>query len=148
MRTSCLKFASVVGIIIISVFLASVPRACLVKAQETSGLRRSVKGIVEVNTRFGDTLLITHAKGPSSRLRVELREWHLAGQNEPITFSAQGFYVAQVLWGDVTVQTGAVSQTREPGDFWTVEKGATMVISIKKPGEEALIQTFSVNPGN
>lgn len=132
--------------ILAGLLLASVHQTRWAEAQEAAGEGREPR-VLEVNTRFADTLTLTRAKGTPSPFRVEFKEWHLAGQNQPIPFPEQGFYVAQLVWGAVTTQIGGASQARKPSDFWAVEKGAKMVVIIQKPGEEALLQTFSVNPG-
>ncbi len=134
-------------IIIAGVLLASGRQMRVAEAQEGAGAEHE-RGIAEVTTRFGDTLTLARAKGAPTPLRVQFREWHLAGQSQPIELRDQGFYVAQLVWGNVTTQIAGTSTARKPGDFWTVEKGVPMVVTIKKPGEEALIQTFSVNPGH
>jgi hypothetical protein len=103
-------------------------------------------GVVEVTTRYADTVSLTHAKGASTPLHVELREWRLAGAGQAIELPAQEFYVAQLVLGNVSTQISGVSAVRKPGEFWTVAKGARMLVTVKKPGEQALVKTFSVSP--
>lgn len=129
------------------VLLVSPRQLTVVEAQEKSGGGQE-RGVAEVTTQLSQTMAPSRAKGPATPLRVELKQWHLAGQDVPIEIREPGFYVAHLIWGDVSTEIGGVNTVRNPGDFWTVEKGAKMVITIKAPGEEALIQTFSVNPGH
>jgi len=133
--------------IIVGVLFASGRQMRVAAAQESAGAERE-RGIAEVTTRFADTLNLARTGGPTTPLRVELKEWHLAGQSQPIELRVQGFYVAQLVWGNVTTQIVGASTAGKPGDFWSVDKNVPMVVTIKKPGEEALIQTFSVNPGH
>jgi hypothetical protein len=133
--------------IIAGVLLASGRQMRVAQAQESAGAEHG-SGIADVTTRFADTVSLVRAKGAPTPLRVEFKEWHLAGQGLPIELRDQGFYVAQLVWGNVSTQIGDTSTVRKPGDFWTVEKGQRMIVTIKKPGEEALIQTFAVNPGH
>lgn len=129
------------------VLLASPRQMQVAEAQEKGGGEQG-RGIAEVTTQLSQTMAPARTKGPATPLRVELKQWHLAGQDLPIEIPNQGFYVAHLVWGDVSTEIAGVSTVRNPGDFWTVEKGAKMVITIKAPGEEALLQTFSVNPGH
>lgn len=134
--------------IIAAVLLVSGRQMRVAQAQEKESVGGYERGIAEVTTRYADTVALARAKGAPTHLRVEFKEWHLAGQSHPIELPEQGFYVAQLVWGNVSTLSGDTSTVRKPGDFWTVEKGVRMVVTIKKPGEEALIQTFSVNPGH
>jgi len=133
--------------VIASVLLASPRQLHVAEAQEKAGGVQE-KGIAEVTTQFSQTLSPPRTKGPATPLRVELKQWHLAGQGMPIEIRERGFYVAHLIWGNVSTEVGGTTTRRTPGDFWTVEKGSRLVITIKKPGEEALLQTFSVNPGH
>ena len=138
------KLASVS--IIAGILFVSADRMREAEAQERAGTEHE-RGIAEVTARYADTVRLARPRGAVTSLRVELKAWHLAGQGQPAELPDQGFYVAQLVWGNVSTQIGDTSTVRKAGDFWTVEKGVRMVVTIKKPGEEALIQTFSVNPG-
>lgn len=132
---------------IAAVLLASLRQLRVAEAQEKTGGEQE-RGIAEVTTQFSEAMSPARTKGPATLLRVELKQWHLAGQGVPIEIREPGFYVAHLIWGNVSTEIGGTTTRRMPGDFWTVEKSSRMVITIKKPGEEALIQTFSVNPGH
>lgn len=132
---------------IAAVLLASLRQLRVAEAQEKTG-GEPERGIAEVTTQFSEAMSPVRTKGPTTVLRVELKQWHLAGQGVPIEIREPGFYVAHLIWGNVSTEIGGGTTRRTPGDFWNVEKGSRMVITINKPGEEALIQTFSVNPGH
>lgn len=132
--------------VIAGLLLVYYPQGRLGGAQKSNGAEHD-RGITEVTTRFTGTMSLPRTKGPATPLRVELKEWHLAGQDVPIEMHDQGFYIAYLAWGNVSTEIGGTTTVRKPGDFWTVDKGARMVVTIKKPGEEALIQAFLVNPG-
>jgi hypothetical protein len=105
-------------------------------------------GIAEVTTRYSDVISIARAAGAPTSLRIELKQWQLAARGAAIEMPEQGFYVAHLMSGSVNVKLGGTSAPHAGGDFWVVEKGTRMVVTINKPGEQALIQTFSINPGH
>lgn len=115
-----------------------------VKAQEPT---QAGNGIAEVGTRFSGTLSLPKQGGSATPLHVELKEWHLAGQNKAITIPQKGFYVAELRFGAIQTEIGGKTQNRAPGDHWTVENGAVMIVRIRAPGEDAMLQTVSANPG-
>lgn len=133
-------------VVIASALLVCSRQLRVAAAQENSADKHG-RGIAEVTTKFSDTISPPRTKGPATPLRVELKEWHLAGQGVSIEMP-EGFYVAHLMWGSVSIQIADKTTVPSPGDFWTVEKGARMAVTIKKPGEEALIQTFSVSLGH
>lgn len=117
-----------------------------VAAQHTDKQNQS-QGVAEVLTRFAETLELSTHTGVTAPLRVTLKEWHLTGHERNISIPEQGFYIAHLRWGAISTQIGDKSEIRHPGDFWTVEQGARMVVRIKAPGEEALLQTLTVSSG-
>lgn len=99
---------------------------------------------VEVSTRITETMVVPTRTGTPVSFRVTLKEWHLAGHERNFTITEQGFYIAQLRWGEISTQIGEKSEIRHPGDFWVVQERTSMVIRMKAPREDALIQTFSV----
>jgi hypothetical protein len=55
-------------------------------------------------------------------------------------------YLAHLASGDVVTEIAGKSETRHAGDFWTVDKGARMLVRIAAPQESAIIQTLVVSP--
>lgn len=133
--------------LVAGILLASPRQLRVAEAQERAGGEQE-RGIAEVTTQFSQKMSPARTKGMAAPLRVELKQWHLAGHGVPIEIREPGFYVAHLIWGNVSTAIGGATTRRTPGEFWAVEKGARMTVTIKKPGEEALIQTFSVNPGH
>ena len=123
------------------VVILAVPEGLFVAAQNQNEDERSR----EVATRFTDTMIVPTRTGSTIPFRVTLKEWHLAGHERDISIPEQGFYIAQLRWGAISTQIADKREIRNPGDFWAVEQGTHMVVRIKSPGEEALIQTFSVS---
>jgi hypothetical protein len=103
-------------------------------------------GGVEVTTRFSESQSLVPTQGRATPLRVELKEFHFGGHDVAIEVPDQGFYIAFLAWGNVRTQIGDTSGVHTAGAFWTVEKGTRMSVTVVRPGEGALIQTFSVNP--
>lgn len=118
----------------------------VVHAQKQGGDQQG-HGLTETTTRFSGTLSAVPSRGRATPFHVELKQWHLAGQGEPIEIRTDSFSVAHLIWGRVSIQMNGKTETRAPGDFWSADKGASMVLTIAKPGEEALIEIFSVRPG-
>jgi hypothetical protein len=127
--------------------LVASPRQLRVASAQSRTGGEQERGIAEVTTQFSDAVSLTRARGPVTPVRVALKRWHLAGQGVPIEIREPGFYVAHLISGNVSTEIGGTTTHRAPGDFWNVEQGSRMVITINKPGEEALMQTFSVTPG-
>jgi hypothetical protein len=123
------------------VMILAVPEGLFVAAQNQNEDERSR----EVATRFTDTMIVPTRTGTTIPFRVTLKEWRLAGHERDISIPQQGFYIAQLRWGAISTQIADKREIRHPGDFWAVQLGAHMIIRIKAPGEEALIQTFSVS---
>jgi hypothetical protein len=127
--------AAVAGIAL-SVLL-SLPSRRLAEAQDTE---------VELSTRFSDTLRLTTPRGATLPLHVEFKEWNVTRNANGTELPQQGFYIAHLASGEVVTEIGGKSETRHPGDFWTVDKGARMLVRIKAPRESAIIQTLVVAP--
>ena len=142
------RLTTIAALLLISQGPLRVAHAQEEKTQKTDKSAETERGISEVTTQFSEVLAPARTKGPATPMRVELKRWHLAGQGVPIEIHEPGFYVAQVVWGNVTTEVAGTTTHRAPGEFWSVEKGSKIVITIQKPGEDALIQTFSVNPSH
>jgi hypothetical protein len=103
---------------------------------------------IEVSMRFSGTLKPTNPKGATVPLHVEFKEWDVTGGGRSMELPDQGFYVAHLVFGDITTKMGDKSELRHPGDFWTVEKGTRMVVQIEPPTESALLLTIAVSPNH
>jgi hypothetical protein len=102
---------------------------------------------VESSTRFSDTLRLTTPKGAALPLHVEFRDWNVTRNANGTELPLQGLYLAHLASGDVVTLIAGKSETRHAGDFWTVDKGARMLVRIAAPQESAIIQTLVVSPG-
>jgi hypothetical protein len=130
------KVKRVAAAILFAVLLA-VPLKHLAEAQNTE---------VEASTRFADTLRLTTPKGAAVPLHVEFKEWNVTRSAGGTELPQQGFYIAHLASAEVVTEIGGKSETRHSGDFWTVDKGARMLVRIKAPREAAILQTLVVSP--
>ena len=102
----------------------------------------------EIATRFSEVVRARNTKGSAVPLKVEIKEWNVTRSDRAAEISDQGFYIVHLLSGQVTTEIAGKSTARNPGDFWVVEKGQRMAISIKRPHESAGLQTIAVSPGH
>jgi hypothetical protein len=102
----------------------------------------------EIATRFSEVVRARNAKGAAVPLKVEIKEWNVTRYDRGAEISDQGFYIVHLLSGQVTTEIAGKTTARNTGDFWTVEKGQHMAISLKRPQEQARLQTIAVNPGH
>jgi hypothetical protein len=117
--------------------LVAIPPKHLAQSQNTQ---------IEASTRFSDTLRLTTPKGAGVPLHVEFKEWNVTRSAGGTELPVQGFYIAHLASGEVVTEIGGKSETRHPGDYWTVDKGARMLVRIKAPREAAILQTLAVSP--
>jgi hypothetical protein len=103
--------------------------------------------VPEVATRFSNVVRARNAKGSEVPLKVEVKNWTVSRSARAFEMPEQGFYVAQLISGRITTEIAGKSTDRNPGDFWVVEKGQRMAISMKRPRESAGLQTIAVSPG-
>ena len=137
------KFAHVFVIAVVFAMMVAGLREEFVAAQDARTQNESEPS-AEVSTRFTETMVVPTRTGTPVSFRVALKEWHLAGHERNFTIPEQGFYIAQLRWGEISTQIGEKSEIRHAGDFWSVQEHTAMLIRLKAPREETLIQTFSV----
>lgn len=101
----------------------------------------------EVATRFSNMVRAKNAKGAEVPLKVEVKNWTVSRSARAFEIPDQGFYIVQLISGRITTEIAGKSTARNPGDFWVVEKGQRMAISMKRPQESAGLQTIAVSPG-
>ncbi len=68
--------------------------------------------------------------GSVAAMEVEVKDWSVSKAPNGLQIPAQGFYVAQLLSGVVTTDIKGKSETRKPGDFWTVDAGSPMTVAL------------------
>ena len=102
----------------------------------------------EISTRFSEVVRARNAKGAAVPLKVEIKEWSLTRSARAVEISDQGFYIVHLISGRITTEIAGKATARNTGDFWTVEKGQHMTISMKRPQEQARLQTTAVSPGH
>lgn len=102
----------------------------------------------EVATRFSEVVRTRNAKGAAVPLKVEIKEWSVTRSARAAEISDQGFYIVHLISGRITTEIAGKTTARNTGDFWTVEKGQSMAISLKRPQEQARLQTIAVSPGH
>jgi len=102
----------------------------------------------EIATRFSEVVRARNAKGAAVPLKVEIKEWNVTRSARAAEISDQGFYIVHLSSGRITTEIAGKTTARSAGDFWTVEKGQRMTISLKRPQEQARLQTIAVNPGH
>ncbi len=140
------KVTRLVGAIIVLTLPAAALQRHLAAAQNASPVNRGNENAVAETTRFAETLRLTAPKGATVPLRVEFKEWYLTRNASGTELPEQGFYIACLASGEVITVISGKSEPRHPGDFWTVDKGARMLVRIKPPREAAILQTPSVSP--
>jgi hypothetical protein len=101
----------------------------------------------EVATRFSEILRLKNAKGATVPLKVEVKEWAVTRSARPFEMPDQGFYIVHLISGQITTDIAGKTTVRHTGDFWVVEKGQRMAISMKRPQESVGLQTIAVSPG-
>ena len=101
----------------------------------------------EVATRFSHMVRAKNTKGAEVPLNVEVKNWTVSRSARAFEMTDQGFYIVQLISGRITTEIAGKSTVRNPGDFWVVEKGQRMAISMKRPQESAGLQTIAVSPG-
>lgn len=102
----------------------------------------------EAATRFSDLLRLKNASGAVVPLKVEVKEWTVSRSARPFEMPDQGFYIVQLISGNITTDIAGKSTARHTGDFWIVEKGQRMAVSLKRPQESVRLQTIAVSPGH
>jgi hypothetical protein len=85
------------------------------------------------------------AGGAAAAMQVDVKDWSVtkAGLEVP----DRGFYVAQLLLGVVVTEIEGKSQTRNPGEFWTVKAGEAMKVTLAPRKEAAQLWTVAITPG-
>src|SRR5262249_11448758 len=85
-------------------------------------------------------------EGVTQGVHVSVQSWKIAGHRDRDEVAQEiplrGFYVAQLLSGDISTTIDGQTTRRAPGDYWTVKTGATM--QVKVLGEFAVLETTVV----
>jgi hypothetical protein len=102
----------------------------------------------EIATRFSEVVRARNAKGAAVPLKVEIKEWNVTRSARASEVSDQGFYIVHLISGRITTEIAGKTTARNTGDFWTVEKGQRMAISLQRPQEQARLRTIAVSPGH
>jgi hypothetical protein len=122
------------------------PRAT---AQQKPQAEKSTAGAApEVATRFSDLVRLRNAKGAAVPLKVEIKQWTVTRSARAFDMQDQGFYIVHLISGQITTDIAGKTSLRHPGDFWVVEKGQHMAISMQRPRESAALQTIALSPGH
>jgi quercetin dioxygenase-like cupin family protein len=80
-------------------------------------------------------------------MRIEIKEWHFVRKQQASQIPAQGFYIAQLRSGRIVTQIGGKSETRQAGDFWTIDAGESMSVTLPQHSQSAQLQTVAITPG-
>jgi hypothetical protein len=102
----------------------------------------------EVATRFSDVVRTKSAKGATVALKVEIKEWNVTRSAQAVEIPDLGFCIVHLTSGRITTEIAGKTTARNTGDFWTVEKGQHMAVSLQAPQEQARLQTIAVSPGH
>jgi len=127
--------------------MATVAFTSVSPAQETpaAGTGAASAEGPEVATPFSEVLRPKNAKGMVVALNAEMKEWRLRRSSQAFAMPDLGFYLAHLVAGEITVEIDGKSTAHYPGDFWVVEKGQRMGISMERPRESAILQTLALN---
>jgi hypothetical protein len=96
-------------------------------------------------TRFAGKLSATDAKGRTVPLAVEMRVWSIGGQGSRAIIPASGFYIANVISGDIVTVINGQREARAPGEYWLVPAGLSVIVETH--GQTATLQTVAVARG-
>jgi hypothetical protein len=96
-------------------------------------------------TRFSGVAGVP-AAGTVNRVGVEVKDWALGGNPQGFQVPAQGFYIAQLRSGEAITTIGGQSERRVVGDFWTVEPGQIMAVSLAMHCKVAQLRTIAISP--
>jgi hypothetical protein len=97
-------------------------------------------------TRLAGRIVVPTTSGSGHAFDIEVNRWLAVKVEGGTIVPLQGFYVAHLLAGTVTVDVGGSSEPHREGDFWTVSQGAGMIVQIVSPSEVALLETITVIP--
>jgi quercetin dioxygenase-like cupin family protein len=89
---------------------------------------------------FEGNAKVTAKDGATQAAHVSVQSWRIAGQEEELPL--RGFYVAHLLSGQITTTIDGQTIEHLPGDYWTVNAGASM--RVKVVGEVAVLETIVV----
>ena len=67
-------------------------------------------------------------------------------KRQKLMLPVNGFYVANLVGGIVTVTINGISEKHLPGEFWVVPDGKSMYVQLE--GQNAVLQTISFNLAN
>lgn len=143
-----LKRNFAIGVIVLCGLSAGLylPRAT---AQEKPQAEASTGGEgPEVATRFSDIVRPKNPKGAAVPLKVDIKQWTVSRSGRAFDMPDQGFYIVHLISGQITTEIAGKPTLRRPGDFWVVEKGQHMAISMQRPRESAALQTIALSPGH
>lgn len=142
------KLLPALGVILLCALPASLYLSRATAQQKPQAEASSGGEAPEVATRFSDIMRLKNAKGVAAPLKVEIKEWTVTRSARPFEMPDQGFYIVQLTSGNITTDIAGKTTDRHEGDFWVVEKGQRMAISLKRPQEQARLQTIAVSPGH
>jgi len=99
-------------------------------------------------TLFSEMVRPTNAKGAANPLKVEVRQWTVSRSAKAFEMPDLGFYIVHLVYGEIITEIAGKTTPHHPGDFWVVEKGQHMAISMQRPREQAALQTIALSPGH
>lgn len=142
------KFLPALAALVLCALPASLypPRATA--QQKPQAQAGDAQGTPEVATRFSDVVRARNAKGSTVPLKVEIKEWNVTRSAQAVKIQDLGFCIVHLASGRITTEIDGKTTARNTGDFWTVQKGQHMAISLKRPQEQARLQTIAVSPGH
>jgi quercetin dioxygenase-like cupin family protein len=85
--------------------------------------------------------------GTAQPIHVSVQSWGIGGERgqdgPPQDIPLRGFYVAHLLSGHISATMDGQTAEHLPGDYWTVNAGATMQVKVR--GEFAMLETTVVS---
>ena len=116
--------------------------------QKPQAQASNAEGTPEIATRFSEVVRARNAKGATVPLKVEIKEWNVTRSARAAEIPDLGFCIVHLTSGRITTEIAGKTMARNTGDFWTVEKGQHMAISLQPPQEQARLRTIAVSPGH
>ena len=142
------KLPNLLAAILCCGFFIGVDQFALAAEQKTQLEPRGKGATPEAVTRFSGVVQARSAKGAAVPLNIALKEWTVTRSAEPQEIPEQGFYIVQLISGAATTEIDGKSIPHHTGDFWVVQKGQRMTVSLRRPQESVMLRTITISSGH
>lgn len=131
---------------VVGVVLAAVVLTTSLAAQTERAQLRSIEQfdqVLEVPTGGPKALSAIPESTPATKpKRVQVHQWIIDG-NQRISIPVEGTMLIELKAGDLATIIGGTRAQRREGEFWTVPKGATLILETED--DSAVIETTVIS---